>query len=112
MKASEYLTILYHKFYVNGVKIVPKDLLYLLDGRGIAVWFMDDGYKDANTYRLSTNCFSVEDLNTIIEFFHIKYNINATIYKNKTIRIKTESASKFRNLIKDYIHPDCLYKIW
>lgn len=38
LKASEYLTTLYNKFYPHGKKIVPRDLLYMLDGLGIAIW--------------------------------------------------------------------------
>lgn len=111
LRASEYLTDLYHQFYPNGTKIVPKDLLYSLDRLGVAIWFMDDGCKDGKTYRLATNCFSQEDLELILEFFKSKFNISATIHKDNTIRIVTESAETFRNLIIDYIHPDCLYKV-
>jgi transposase len=111
MKASEYLTTLYYKFYPNGKKIVPKDLLYSLDGLGLAIWFMDDGYKSDSTYHLSTNCFSVEDLKVIIEFFKIKFNITATYNKSHVIRIASKSANIFKNLIKDFIHEDCLYKL-
>ena len=112
MRASEYLTMLYHKFYPLGIKIIPKDLLYKLDGLGIAVWFMDDGYKTGNTFGLSTNCFSLEDLNIVIDFFKEKFNITATIQNSDhSIRISSKSAQIFKNLIKDYIHPDCLYKI-
>jgi DNA-binding CsgD family transcriptional regulator len=111
MKASEYLTILYNKFYQNGIKKVPKDLLYLLDGLGIAIWFMDDGYKDGKSYRLATNCFSIEDLKVIVEFFKIKFGIVVTIHSSHVIRIATKSAEDFKNLIKDFIHEDCLYKL-
>lgn len=111
LKASEYLTTLYHQFYPNGVKIVPKDLLYQLDGLGVAIWFMDDGCKDGNTYRLATNCFSQEDLELIVKFFKDKFDIVATIHSTHVIRIATKSAESFRNLIIDFIHPDCLYKV-
>lgn len=111
LKASEYLTDLYHQFYPNGVKIVPRELLYSLDGLGIAIWYMDDGCKDGKTYRLATNCFNREDLELILEFFKNKFNISATIHKDNTIRIATKSAEVFKNLIIDFIHPDCLYKV-
>lgn len=111
MKASEYLTTLYHKFYPNGKKIIPKDLLYTLDGLGIAVWFMDDGCKSSGSFSIATNCFTMEDLEMVREFFKIKFNINISIRKDYTIYIKADSKKIFINLIKDYIHPDCLYKL-
>lgn len=111
LKASEYLTTLYYKFYPNGKKIIPKDLIYTLDGLGIAVWFMDDGYKHEGSFKISTNCFSDEDLLTVKEFFKIKFNIDISIHKNHTIYILAKSRETFVNLIKDYIHSDCLYKL-
>lgn len=111
LKSSEYLTILYNKFYLHDKKIVPKDLLYMLDGLGIAVWFMDDGYVSSGSYKIATNCFSLEDLNIIKEFFKTKFDINISIHKSHTIYIKADSRDKFKNLVKDYIHPDCLYKL-
>lgn len=111
IKASEYLTTLYHKFYPNGKKIIPKDLLYTLDGLGIAVWFMDDGCKSSGSFSIATNCFTMEDLEMVREFFKIKFNINISIRKDHTIYIKADSKKIFINLIKDYIHPDCLYKL-
>lgn len=111
LKAGEYLTTLYHKFYINGKKIIPKDLLYTLDGLGVAVWFMDDGYKYGGSFGIATNCFTLEDLEMTKEFFKIKFNINISIHKDHTIYIKADSKEVFIDLIKAYIHPDCLYKL-
>ena len=48
---------------------------------------------------------------TIKEFFKTKFDINVSIHKSHTIYIKADSRDKFKNLVKDYIHPDCLYKL-
>ena len=61
--------------------------------------------------QVATNCFSYEDLEIIKEFFKTKFDINVSIHKNHTIYIKADSRDKFKNLVKDYIHPDCLYKL-
>ena len=111
LKASDYLTELYYKFYPNGKKIIPTDLLYSLDGLGIAIWFMDDGFKDGKTYKFATNCFTKEELKNVVDFFKIKYGIIVTIHSSNVIRIATKSAETFKNLIKDFIHEDCLYKL-
>lgn len=72
---------------------------------------MDDGYKHEGSFKISTNCFSDEDLLTVKEFFKIKFNIDISIHKNHTIYILAKSRENFVNLIKDYVHPDCLYKL-
>lgn len=72
---------------------------------------MDDGYKHEGSFKISTNCFSDEDLLTVKEFFKIKFNIDISIHKNHTIYILAKSRETFVNLIKDYIHSDCLYKL-
>ena len=112
MKASSYLTYLYEQFYPNKKKIVPKDLLYKLTGLGIAIWFMDDGYKYGNSFGIATNCFSEKDLYIIQEFFKVKYDINISIHSDHTIYILSNSKDKFVHLIEPYIHQDCLYKIY
>lgn len=111
LKSSEYLTELYSKFYINGKKHIPKDLLYKLDGLGIAIWFMDDGYKNPYGYNIATNCFTLDDLEEVKTFFKSKYDINISVHKDYTIYIKADSKDKFTNLIQPYIHDDCLYKL-
>lgn len=72
---------------------------------------MDDGYKEDFGYSISTNCFSLQDLELIKSFFKNKFNISVTIHKDHTIYIGAKSKDLFTNLIKPYIHSDCLYKL-
>ena len=112
LKASDYLNSIYTSFYGSKkVKRVPKKLLYSLDGLGIAVWFMDDGYRDGISYSIATNCFTLKDLEVIKEFFKTKFDINISIHKDHTIYIKADSREKFEVLIEPYIHKDCKYKM-
>jgi len=104
--------IYYQKFYPNKHKIVPKDLLYKLEGLGLAIWFMDDGSKvGCSGYQLATNSFSLEDLQIIKEFFTNKFDINISIWSNNSIYINKEDSLKFKALIESYI-VDCMkYKL-
>ena len=112
LAASEYFSNIYNKLYDdNRIKFIHSDLLNKLDGLGIAVWFMDDGYKEDFGYSISTNCFSLQDLELIKSFFKNKFNISVTIHKDHTIYIGAKSKDLFTNLIKPYIHSDCLYKL-
>lgn len=101
----------YYKFYNNKIKYIDKELLYRIDGLGIAVWFMDDGYYDHQSIAIATNCFSDSDLNTIIEMFQEKFNLHFNIESDKSIRLIKSDLEKFKNLVLEYIHPTLLYKI-
>lgn len=111
---ATYLTSIYYKYYKeNRVKFIDKETLYKLDGLGVAVWFMDDGCKDSSSYKIATNCFSLEELEIIAQFFKEKFGINTSIQTSShNIYIKADSRDKFTNLVKPYIHKDCLYKLY
>lgn len=101
----------YDLFYKNKIKIISKEMLYRLEGLGLAVWFMDDGSKHVKTYSLATNCFSLEDLKIIQEFFLVKYNINTSVHKGNVLYIKTNSSQTFKKLIEPYIIDSMKYKL-
>ena len=101
----------YHLFYKNKIKIISRELLYRVEGLGLAVWYMDDGCKHSRTYSIATNCFSKKDLDIIQQFFLEKFNIKTSIHKGNILYIKTSSASTFKNLISPYIIDSMLYKL-
>lgn len=109
--ASLALEELYPKVYNNKIKYIDKDLLYKLDGRGIAIWYMDDGSYSEYGYILCTNAFSDQDLNIIQEFFKEKFDINTSIRKDHTIYIKADSKQKFKDLISPYMIDSMMYKL-
>lgn len=112
LKASTYFTSIYDKFYKSDrVKYINKEILNKIDALGLAIWFMDDGYKETHGYKISTNCFSDQDLLIIKEFFISKFNIEINSHKDHTIYISAKYKDLFTNLIKPYIHSDCLYKL-
>lgn len=111
IKGSKALNTLYPLVYKNKIKYVNVELLYKLNGLGIAVWFMDDGSKSDYSYTLATMGFSLEDLNNIVNFLKEKFDINCSICKNKNLYIKANSKEKFTNLIKPYIIPSMKYKL-
>lgn len=47
------------EFYVNHVKVIPKNLIEeMLNPFMLAVWIMDDGSADGRQLRINTQCFS------------------------------------------------------
>lgn len=111
IKASTALNALYPKVYQNKIKYVDKDLLYRLNGLGLAIWYMDDGSRDDYGYILCTDSFSDSDLQLIQAFFKEKFDINTSIRKNKEIYIKADSKQKFRDLVEPYMIESMMYKL-
>ena len=105
------LTELYRKFYRQGKKIVPK---IKLDPLVIAVWFMDDGSKTYKTYYFNTQRFDWKSQQRLIEILKTQYGIDCTLNRDKEyyrIRIKQNSAKRFRELIEKNIIPSMKYKL-
>ncbi len=105
------LTELHLRFYSNGIKIVP-DLK--LNPLLIAVWFMDDGNKTRKTYYLNTQTFNYLSQKKLVQILKEQYRINSSLNRDKKyyrIRIRQDSAKRFRNLICSYIVPSMKYKL-
>lgn len=102
---------LYSQVYQNKIKYINKELLSKIEPLGLAVWFMDDGYKNQCGYSLATNCFTSEELDIICEVFKEKFDITPSRTKEKVLLILAKDRNKFTKLIQPYIHSDCLYKL-
>ena len=110
-KSSLSLNGLYERWY-TPTKTIYKDDLYKIQPLGLAIWFMDDGYKVGNGGMLSTNCFSMTDLAVIKEMFKSKFNIDVTIYeKRHLIYFPVKEFKKLVEIIKPYIISCMQYKI-
>lgn len=110
-KELPFFKTLYSEWYLPK-KIVPKNHLMNLDALGVAVWYMDDGWKSKCGYYIATMCFSDDDLQLIKNYFKTKWDIEITYCKNKCLYIHAADRNKFTKIIKPYIHSDCNYKIF
>ena len=105
-------TKLYSSFYKDGIKYLNIELLNLLNPMGLAIWFMDDGYKHSNSISIATNCFSIEELETLVKIMEANFNLHFTIIPSSNIiHLKAADLNLFYNLVKPYIHADCSYKL-
>lgn len=78
-RAYPSLTILYHMFYINKVKIVPADIFNLLTPVALAYWIMGDG--TGNSYKglyLCTDSFTNYDVVRLMNVLLIRYNIKSS----------------------------------
>jgi hypothetical protein len=103
-------------FYLEGKKIIPNNIGELLTPLGLAYWLCDDGgfcNKNRVIY-LSTNCFTLAEVNLLVKTLNNKWNLNCTINKNGAgfrIRISSRSLAVIQELLKDIMPSMMLYKI-
>lgn len=98
----------------TGKKILPENLEELLTPRGLAFWFMDDGYKFRNGFYISTESFSLSENEFLIKIFKNKFNLDCSIHSTTNghrIYIFSSSREKFIDLIKPYFIPHFYYKL-
>lgn len=125
-----YYSKLRDKFYPNNVKKVTRDVLNKLNPLGLAVWYMDDGQlclqtdpTDKTKYlsrraRIWSLSFTYEEHLIIKDYFKQVWDIDVKIYKcakkggiKYYLEFNSSNFKKFREIIKNYIIPDMLYKI-
>lgn len=109
------ITKLRELFYVDGKKTI-KNVIEMLDERGLAFWYMDDGSYHGDNVRIHTQSFNYEDHLLIQKHFKDKWDIETTTNQkaengNNILYIKKESHSTFFSLINKYIIKELEYKI-
>ena len=75
---------------------------------------MDDGSKSGGSIYLNTQQFLREDQNKLQKLLLNQFNVNSNLNKDKEyirIRIKTEDAKKFCDIIRQFIPQSMQYKL-
>jgi hypothetical protein len=83
-QSNEALGLIHKLFYQNNIKVVPRDLIEVLDPLGFAVWYMDDGSNNGSDITLNTHCFSNQEHRMIQDLFLNKFKIKTTIVKDRS----------------------------
>lgn len=117
-KTIKILFPFYTLFYINGKKVITDDLLnsMFFTEKSLAYWFMDDGHCEnkAGRYKISTQCFSLENQKLLQILLKKKFQIETLLYKkdrSHILVIKRESTKRFRSLIEPYIIDSMKYKL-
>lgn len=107
----------------DSKKHITKEWVDELTPVSLAFWYMDDGSicnaDNANvrpTINISTNGFSYEECELLVEMLRNKFNITAEIrtkasYKGNVLYLNTENTDKFTTLIAPYICASMKYKL-
>jgi hypothetical protein len=105
----------YDLFYVDKVKRIPNNIGNLLTPIGLAYWAMDDGYKIGSGFILSTNSYTLSEVELLIRVLKENFDLNCS-YHTKTkdqymIYIKSDSMDKFLSLVTPHFHSSMMYKL-
>jgi hypothetical protein len=122
-----FLTVLhkiwYKSFYLDSgsrlVKVLPVNISSLLKPIGLAHWIMGDGYFSEGTVYLSTDNFSKQEVEKLIQVLEDNFNLRSTIKIRRNsigvscyrIRFSSESLDKLREIVFPFFIPEMLYKL-
>jgi len=110
----------YHKlFYDNNKKVIREEIVRYLTPFAMAVWIMDDGWKNHNSnIRISSESFSKQENDILVNAIKINFNINCKVIEytknNKKyyyLSFNKRNSILLTELIKQYIHKDMKYKL-
>jgi hypothetical protein len=100
-------------FYPDGKKIVPKEIENLTE-EGLAIWFLDDGYRTGNNTKgiaFSTEGFDKESIERLKTLLTNKFGLKCSIHSRNIIYIWVKSVPKLMKLISPFV-PECMrYKM-
>lgn len=99
-------------FYQNGEKIIPAGIDEWLNPLLISVWYMDDGHLDkGKSPLLATDSFSQRDVQLLASLIEDKFHLQVKVASKNRLRINSDSALRFFQLVSPWIHPDLRYKL-
>lgn len=108
------LNFLHDSFYLEKKKRVPQEIYNLLSPRALAIWLMDDGGKSGAGVKISTDCFSLEDVIRLQTVIFEKYKITCTVQKHKSNHVlyfPKNQLSFLSKIVKPYMIPCMYYKL-
>jgi len=102
---------------LRNIKIIPSNILDLLDPISLAYLIMSDGNydKSRNRVRIYTNSYSKEEVDMLSKALNTKFGIYTAILHDRKdqwiITIGATQLDSLRNLVSPYFHPTLLYRI-
>ena len=89
--------------------------IYKLDALGLAIWFMDDGFKNGKGWVLSTDGFTDNEVKFLRRVLKHNFDLDTTFRKtwlgHPQIYIRTSCREKFFKLVSPYICDSMSYKL-
>lgn len=103
-------------FYLNGIKIVPKNIGEYLTPLALAIWIQDDGSKVSAGLKIATNSFTLQEVEYLCKILNDKYQLNpkpqsAGVPNQYIIYFPKNSMNILSKLVKPYMIPSMHYKL-
>lgn len=110
------LNWIYNLFYKKGKKILPKNIEKYFTPLTLAILICDDGCFTNPGIRISTNNFTLNEVEILLKLLKNKFNLDCTIQKigivNKySIYIKGNSISNLNKIVLPYMQKSMYYKL-
>ena len=126
IKANPYFCKKYHHFYDdNRKRRVTKEACGWMNDRGLANWYMSDGYvclvgKTKGEIRqrrvdICTDRYDIDSIHRLQDMLHDKFNVDTTLNKRGNvhrIRIRQRSYETFFSIIEPYVVNSMRYKLY
>ena len=114
---------IYDSFYpivkseLKGKKVIPVWIEEYLSPLALAIWIMDDGsWINNRGIKLSTNCFTLKEIKSIVSILEKKYDLKISIHSagaidQYNIYFPKKNLPILIPLVLPYMHPFFLYKL-
>ena len=109
------LTKFRNRFYENGKKVIPGDIVKDIDNLAMAIWVMDDGSLNKNHIDISTYAFSLSEVRLLIAALNSRFGLSAKYYRDRDkghrMYFNLEDTKNLIEIIKPYVMPVMQYKV-
>lgn len=89
--------------------------LYKLNPLGLAIWYMDDGYKTTSGFVFCTDGFTFKEVEFLQKIMKHNFNLDTTIRKTRlnkpNLYVRACSKMHFIELVSPYICESMKYKL-
>lgn len=109
----------YHSlFYENNKKVIRENIAHYLTPFSMAIWFMDNGWKNHLNLRISSEEFAEKENQILVDAIKLNFDINAKVVEysrnNKKyyyISFNKRNSLLLTDLIKPYVIESMKYKL-
>lgn len=89
--------------------------LYKLKPLALAIWFMDDGFKNGRSWDLATNGFTFKEVFFLQKILMHNFGLATTVHKSNighpVLHIRSSCRDKFIKLVSPYMCKSMMYKL-
>ena len=97
-------------WYVNGTKVVPKNISELLTPISVIIGFVMMG-KNKTGFHFATNAFSYEEVKLLVSVLQDKFGLNCSIHSRNQIYVWSSFTTQLSNIVRHECEVQWLIKL-